>query len=132
MFTFIKALKKPPKIPMVYVCKHNGVAGVVRAEDFEQAVHLRRKNFIEPKTPTEIYRPWIDTTFLFSDKREPSPRRTFHVGTMDDFNKLIQGCYAEERVFHLRDLTCSRGHAVLRINELPWTLKGVHDYIHGL
>ena len=92
-----------PKEPLVYVSSHNGVTGVVRAEDFDDEVRRMRKLFRrDGGRPAEAVRPQVYPVFLFSDKTPPN--RSFRVGTLADLKRLLEGCLVEQRVFELPPL----------------------------
>lgn len=92
-----------PKEPLVYVSSHNGVTGVVRAEDFDDEVRCMRRLFRrEGGMLAGSVRPQVYPVFLFSDKTPSS--RSFQVGTLADLKRLLEGCHVEQRVFELPPL----------------------------
>jgi len=92
-----------PKEPLVYVCSHNGVTGVVRAVDFDDEVRRMRRLFRREGRPQDAVRPQVNPVFLFSDKTSLS-RSFFRVGTLDDLKQILEGCAVEQRTFELPSL----------------------------
>lgn len=93
----------PKNRPMVYVCSHNGVTGVIRADVFDDVVLAKRlelnkwdgwKN-LAPFRPRFHYR----QIFLFTDMNKPEVHQV--VGSLDALNGLIISCAAEYRDFEL-------------------------------
>ncbi len=102
-----------PKEPLVYICTHNGVTGVVGAEAYDDEIRRMRRQFKKKGWPSdrlgrELWslcpvRPQVYPIFLFSDKN-PSPSRSFRVGTMFEMAGILKGCRVEERTFELPPL----------------------------
>ena len=91
-----------PKEALFYVSSHNGVTGVVRAEDFDDEVRRMRKLFRKNGRPQGAVRPQVYPVLLFSDKTPSS--RSFRVGSLDDLKQLLEGCAVEQRTFELPPL----------------------------
>jgi len=135
-----------PKQPLIYVCTHNGVTGVVRAEDFDNEILRMRREFTKNMWPVEPLgweirpvRPQVYPVFLFSDK---NPQRSFRVGTLAEMTGILKGCCVEERNFELPPLNAP-GMAKLgyygsweevgreNTRHRVWTLKQAHTHLSG-
>ncbi|GEM_PF-1658119 len=132
---------------LLYVCSHNGVTGVVRAEDFDDEVRRMRREFEKsgwPKDPLgwelRPVRPQVFPVFLFSDKN-PSDR-SFRVGTLAEMRQALDGYCVEERSFELPPINAPGmirsgyyGHweSVGRENtrHRAWTLEQARRYFRG-
>lgn len=137
---FRKVWDAYPKEPLVYVSSHNGVTGVVRAEDFDDEVRWMRKLFRKNGKPQGAVRPQVYPVFLFSDKNPSS--RSFRVGTLDDLKQALEGCALEQRTFELPPLNApgftpygyfGMMEEIGRENtrHRVWSLEQVRTYFHG-
>jgi len=145
---FRRLWDKFPSQPLLYVCSHNGVTGVVRAEDFDDEVRLMRQEFEKNKWPDYCLRDWevrpvrpqVWPIFLFSDKDPGS--RSFRVGTLKELYKILEGCRIEERSFELPPLNApgmaragyhGGWNEIGRENSrhVKWSLNQAETYFHG-
>ncbi len=134
-----------PKEPLVYLCSHNGVTGVVRAEDFDDEVRRMRRLFVVhircKGEPQRMVRPQVYPVFLFSDKTPSS--RSFRVGTLDDLKQVLKNCVIEPRIFEVPPMNIpgftpfgylgmmeevGRENSRLHI----WTLEQARAYLYGV
>ena len=145
---FRKVWDAYPRKPLLYICSHNGVTGVVRAEDFDDEVRRMRRS-LKRGWPTRgvsnvpwPVRPQVYPVFLFSDK---NPRkRSFRVGTLDEMWEAFDlcGCVVEERSFELPPLNAP-GHTPFgyfgmmveigreNARHRVWSLKQARTYFRG-
>lgn len=113
---FIKAIKKLyqrwiekyPTAPLLYVCSHNGVVGVVRAEDFDSEVRSARTTFNKQKHwpdrgswywDIRPIRPQVHPVFLFTNHKDRNENVV--VGDLEFMAEILKGCRLEERSFEL-------------------------------
>ena len=90
-----------PEEPLVYMCSHNGVTGIVRAEDFDDEVRKMRRQFRNEKRKlTREVRPQVNPVFLFSDNNSRWVQ-SFRVGMIKELKEILDGCSVEQRVFDL-------------------------------
>jgi len=97
----------PLDCPLLYVCSHNGVTGVVRAEDYDREIRRmrrwERKHAPKAGKKSKPFRPQVYPVFLFSDKL--CPERNLRVGSIDVFRFIAcERCVLEERSFFLPPL----------------------------
>ena len=136
------------KHPTLYVCKVNGVVGVVRKEEFERILRVYRK-LRAPVDEDALNAHWSSYPFLtgrlpvyprvglFSNKFPPIRHRL--VGTIADYHSLILGCYVEERSFTLPpvdgdekayDQRGLKWHDAKGSPRIP-TFGAFYRYVHG-
>jgi len=135
-----------PDAPLVYVCSHNGVTGVVRADDFDDEVQRMRrlfKRYGSPWSGADSYkavRPQVYPVFLFSDKVQLEP--SFRVGSLDDLQLILWDCAVEERSFELPPMKAPGSIPNGYYGELQkigsegcrhrwWGFKQACAYLHG-
>lgn len=98
--------REKPYKAHVYVCRRDGVWGIVRAKDFDDEVIRMRRLFRKDGWPhwtstnLKPVRPMVSPVFLFSDKTPAE--RNFLVGNVEkDLDYLLAYCRAEFRDFEL-------------------------------
>lgn len=142
------------KQPIVYACNVNGVVGVVRSEDFDRMLRWLRRRYggqdIKPMTSErarnmltlgqlgirlDLFTHTHPRIFLFSDKNPPKVHRL--TGTLDDYCRLVEGCFVEERTFELPPVNGTvkardrRGNWTVGYGERVATFGEAWRYIHG-
>jgi hypothetical protein len=99
--------EKYPTAPLLYVCSHNGVTGVVRAEDFDKEVRKARAIFNKSHWPDRgswywdirPIRPQVHPVFLFTNHKDKND--SVVVGDLELMAEILKGCRLEERSFEL-------------------------------
>lgn len=84
---YLKAELRWRHKPLLYVCKSNGVIGVVRARDYHRA--LRRVWRVSERNGLQEARPLISPTFRFFN---PTPDNHANTGLLENYNKLASQC----------------------------------------
>lgn len=134
-----------PEEPLVYVCSHNGVTGVVRADDFDNEVRRMRKFFRQKRGfhrpvrrwPYSPIRPQVYPISLFSDMTPT--KRNLLTGTLGDLRKMLEECVAEERSFYVPPLSAPGwppnsylgrvGDAAPNAQYRKWTSRQAKEYL---
>jgi hypothetical protein len=121
---------------MLYICSHNGVTGVIRADEFDDNIRTKRSELnrwgwmgLEPLRPKFHYR----SIFLFTDKTKPEVHQV--IGGLGELRGLLSDCAVEYRDFELPPI-----QAHIRIEgeqyvggstdiQLPPSLAAVRGYL---
>lgn len=111
---------KYPQCPLVYVCCHNGVTGVVRADDLDDEIRRVRSQEFDHKYGLGFkehgHRAWLlnyRQVFLFSDMNMPEISNC--VGTLSQMRQMLNGCFVEHRDFRLPPI---------KVGQEVWTIAG--------
>jgi hypothetical protein len=118
----------PVSLPLVYMCEHNGVTGLVNARHYDDWVRQYRKERYQsewmgvvPIAPSEVLRPSLPLhqVFLFTDKNVPEKNN--RVGTLEQMKCLLAGFAVEYRDFQLPPIRV--GDKVKYVNGAEETVK---------
>jgi len=98
--------KYPVNQPLVYTCRHNGVVGVVRAEDYDAEISRMRRLFLKygwssgiSAIPTAV-QPKVFPVFLFGPEK-PGSEIDLRSGTIPDLWGILNGMAVEKRSFEV-------------------------------